>query len=79
MEITNEFIEKHGFKVDHSEAGLYLWATRGESDWQSVAWFAERGILVTPGNFYGSKGANHIRIAMTATDAQIAELVARLG
>jgi len=72
-------IEKHGFKVDHSEAGLYLWATRGESDWQSVAWFAERGILVTPGNFYGSKGANHIRIAMTATDAQIAELVARLG
>jgi succinyldiaminopimelate transaminase len=72
-------IEKHGFKVDHSEAGLYLWATRGESDWQSVAWFAERGILVTPGNFYGAKGASHIRIAMTATDAQIAELVLRLG
>ena len=72
-------IEKHGFTVDHSEAGLYLWATRGESDWDSVAWFAERGILVTPGHFYGSKGSQHIRIAMTATDAQIDELVKRLG
>ena len=72
-------IEKHGFTVDHSEAGLYLWATRGESDWDSVAWFAERGILVTPGHFYGPKGSQHIRIAMTATDVQIDELVKRLG
>lgn len=72
-------IEKHGFKVEHSEAGLYLWATRGESDWDSVSWFAERGILVAPGNFYGAKGQKHVRIAMTATDAQIDELVRRLG
>lgn len=72
-------IEKHGFKVEHSEAGLYLWATRDEKDWDSVDWFAERGILVTPGHFYGEKGAKHIRIAMTATDAQIDELVKRIG
>ena len=72
-------IEKHGFSVDHSEAGLYLWATRNESDWDSVSWFADRGILVTPGHFYGAKGAQHIRIAMTATDAQIDELVKRLS
>lgn len=72
-------IEKHGFKVDHSEAGLYLWATRNERDWDSVAWFANQGILVTPGHFYGEPGANHVRIAMTATDAQIDELVRRIG
>ena len=72
-------IEKHGFVIEHSEAGLYLWATRGESDWDSVAWFADRGILVTPGHFYGEKGAKHVRIAMTATDAQIDELVKRIG
>ena len=72
-------IEKHGFRVDHSEAGLYLWATRNESDWDSVSWFADRGILVTPGHFYGPKGAQHIRIAMTATDAQIDDLVKRLS
>ena len=72
-------IEKHGFQIDHSEAGLYLWATRNESDWDSVSWFADRGILVTPGHFYGPKGAQHIRIAMTATDAQIDDLVKRLS
>ena len=72
-------IEKHGFKVEHSEAGLYLWATRGETDWDSVSWFAEHGILVTPGHFYGEKGGKHVRIAMTATDAQIDELVKRIG
>ena len=78
-EKVRSVIEKHGFKVEHSEAGLYLWATRDEKDWDSVAWFAERGILVTPGHFYGEKGAKHIRIAMTATDAQIDELVKRIG
>mgnify|MGYP003338657332 CR=1 FL=1 len=72
-------LEKNGFKVDHSEAGLYLWATRDESDWDSVSWFAEKGILVTPGHFYGEKGSQHVRIAMTATDAQIDELVVRLN
>ena len=72
-------IEKHVFKVEHSEAGLYLWATRSEPDWDSVSWFAEHGILVTPGHFYGEKGGKHVRIAMTATDAQIDELVKRIG
>ena len=72
-------IEKNGFKVDHSEAGLYLWGTRSEPDWDSVSWFAEHGILVTPGHFYGEKGGKHVRIAMTATDAQIDELVKRIG
>ena len=72
-------IEKHGFKVEHSEAGLYLWATRAEADWDSVSWFAEHGILVTPGHFYGEKGGKHVRIAMTATDAHIDELVKRIG
>ena len=72
-------IEKNGFKVDHSEAGLYLWATRSEPVWDSVSWFAEHGILVTPGHFYGEKGGKHVRIAMTATDAQIDELVKRIG
>ena len=72
-------IEKNGFKVDHSEAGLYLWATRNEPAWDSVAWFADRGILVTPGHFYGEKGGKHVRIAMTASDAQIDDLVNRLG
>ena len=45
-----------GFRVDHSEASLYLWATRDEDCWDTVAWFAERGVLVAPGSFYGARG-----------------------
>ncbi|MEY4023462.1 MAG: hypothetical protein RLZ23_423 [Actinomycetota bacterium] len=67
-----------GFSIDHSEAGLYIWATRQENCWDSVSWLADRGIIATPGIFYGDQGASHIRIAMTATDAQIAEAAARI-
>jgi succinyldiaminopimelate transaminase len=66
-----------GFTIDFSDAGLYLWATRNEDCWQSVAWLATLGILATPGIFYGD--ATHIRIAMTATDAQIEEAAARIS
>jgi succinyldiaminopimelate transaminase len=67
-----------GFTVEFSDSGLYLWCTRNEDAWTSVAWLAERGILATPGSFYGQKGKNHIRIAMTASDTHIAAAVARL-
>ena len=68
-----------GFTVDHSEAGLYLWATRNEACRDSVNWLATRGILVAPGEFYGPAGARHVRVALTATDERIAAAVGRLG
>ena len=64
--------------IDHSEGGLYLWATRGEPCQDSVAWLAARGILVAPGDFYGPRGAQHVRVALTATDERIAAAVHRL-
>ena len=67
-----------GFAVDHSEGGLYLWATRGEPCRDSVTWLAARGILVAPGEFYGPRGAQHVRVALTATDERIAAAVHRL-
>lgn len=71
-------LEAAGFTIEDSAAGLYIWATRHESAWDSVAWLADLGILATPGVFYGDAGAQHIRIAMTATDEQIASAAARL-
>lgn len=72
-------LEKSGFTIEHSEAGLYLWATRGESAWDSVSWLAEQGILVAPGTFYGPAGGKHVRAALTATDERIAAAVSRLA
>jgi len=71
-------LEAAGFTIEFSNSGLYLWCTRNEDAWTSVAWLAERGVLATPGSFYGALGARHIRIAMTATDAQIADAAARI-
>jgi succinyldiaminopimelate transaminase len=68
-----------GFTVEHSEAGLYLWATRGEPCWDTVVWLAERGILVAPGDFYGPAGARYVRVALTATDERIAAAAKRLA
>nr|WP_239075668.1 succinyldiaminopimelate transaminase [Planosporangium flavigriseum] len=67
-----------GFTIDHSEAGLYLWCTRGEDSWATVDWLAERGILAAPGEFYGPAGSRHVRIALTATDERVDAAVARL-
>jgi succinyldiaminopimelate transaminase len=71
-------LKSAGLAVDHSEAGLYIWATRGEPCRDTVGWFAQRGILVAPGEFYGPAGAQHVRVALTATDERIAAAVQRL-
>ena len=77
--ILGRALSEAGFEIEHSAAGLYIWCTRGERDWDCVDWFAQRGIIATPGSFYGEAGARHVRIALTATDAQIEEASQRLG
>jgi len=67
-----------GFRIDGSRAGLYLWATRDEDCWATVASLADLGILVAPGAFYGAAGQQHVRFALTATDERIAAAAARL-
>jgi len=71
-------LESAGYRVDGSEAGLYLWATRGVDAWESVAEFAALGIVVGPGHFYGASSPKHVRIALTASDTDVAEAAARL-
>jgi succinyldiaminopimelate transaminase len=68
-----------GFTITDSEAGLYLWCGRGEGTWESIAWFAERGIVAGPGVFYGTEGEGRVRVALTASDERIAEAVKRLS
>ena len=72
-------LESAGFRIDHSEAGLYLWATLGEQDWATVARMADLGILCAPGRYYGDDGSSHVRFAVTTTDERIAAATARLA
>jgi succinyldiaminopimelate transaminase len=79
-DVLRPALEAAGWAVDHSRAGLYLWAAHPEHDcWESVAALAGAGILVAPGSFYGPSGARHIRAALTATDERIAAAAARLA
>ena len=78
-EVLLPAVRAAGFTVEHSEAGLYLWCTRGEPCWETVGRLAEVGVLVAPGEFYGAAGARYVRFAVTASDERIATAVERLG
>ena len=73
-------LERAGWRIEHSQAGLYLWASHpGHDGWGSVGALAEAGILVAPGDFYGPAGTRHIRVALTATDERVRSAAARLA
>lgn len=77
--MLREALEAAGFRIEHSEASLYLWATRDESCWDTVADLSKQGILVAPGDFYGAAGERYVRVAFTATDERVAAAVRRLS
>ena len=71
-------LESAGWRVDDSQAGLYLWVSRDEDCWASVWRLADLGILVAPGSFYGPAGSRHVRVSLTATDERVAAAAHRL-
>jgi succinyldiaminopimelate transaminase len=68
-----------GARIEHSEAGLYLWVTRDEDCWTTIDWLAGLGIVAAPGSFYGPAGTRHVRLALTAADERVAAAVERLA
>ncbi len=68
-----------GFQVDHSEAGMFVWATRDEADTATATALADRGIVVAPGGFYGPTGSRHVRLSVTVPEDELAEVGRRLG
>ena len=72
-------LEAASFRIEHSEGSIYLWATRDEDCHASVEFLARKGILVAPGDFYGTAARLHVRVALTATDERVAAAAARLN
>lgn len=72
-------VEAFGLRIDHSEAGLYLWATRDEPAAQTIDALARLGILAAPGTFYGPAGSRHVRLALTASDEDVRAAARRLA
>lgn len=78
-EILSAGLAKAGFQVNAAAAGLFVWATDGRLDAQTVQGFADLGVIVAPGGFYGPTGDHHVRLSLTASEAQLAEVVDRLS
>ncbi|WJM14414.1 succinyldiaminopimelate transaminase [Microbacterium arborescens] len=78
-DVLRPALERAGFRIDHSDAGLYLWATLGEDAWSTLGWLAERGILAGPGHFYGTHFPHHVRFSLTASQERIESAAARLA
>jgi succinyldiaminopimelate transaminase len=78
-EVLAQAVRATGARIEHSEAGLYLWVTRDEDCWTTIDWLAGLGIVAAPGTFYGPAGAWHVRLALTASDERIAAAAQRLG
>ncbi|MGJ4096127.1 succinyldiaminopimelate transaminase [Corynebacterium macclintockiae] len=77
-ELLKAALLQAGFDIEYSEGGLYLWATQGRDGRETVAELADKGILVAPGDFYGPKGKNFVRVGLTATDERIEAAARRL-
>ncbi|MGK9146573.1 succinyldiaminopimelate transaminase [Plantibacter flavus] len=78
-EVLLPAIRAAGFRVDHSEAGLYLWITEGRDAWTTIERLASVGILAGPGVFYGDGAPQHVRLSLTATDERVAAAAERLS
>ncbi|MHB1488371.1 MAG: aminotransferase class I/II-fold pyridoxal phosphate-dependent enzyme [Acidimicrobiales bacterium] len=85
LEFMAEVLGKAGTPVRMPEGGFYLWAKAtvgpdgASGSWPLTEALAERGgVLVSPGEFYGAAGADHVRIAMVAPEHRLELVAARL-
>ena len=70
-----------GAPCDLPAGGFYLWVPApGGDEWAWTNLLAEKGgALVSPGSFYGTAGAGHVRVAVVAADERLELLASRLG
>jgi succinyldiaminopimelate transaminase len=73
-------LQSRGIVHTGGPSTFYLWLEAPTGDgWALTAELARLGILVAPGDLYGTPGAGHARLALTITDPQVDELVSRLA
>jgi len=66
--LVAEALAREGMVHDGGDALFYLWlrsASGADDGWELAARLAhEAGLLVSPGDFYGAAGADHVRLAL---------------
>ena len=79
MHAVVDVLRNYGLTVDLPQGGFYLWAQAPRGDaWALTEMLAnDLGIIVSPGEFYGTAASTHVRIAVVSSDEEIAELQRR--
>jgi aspartate/methionine/tyrosine aminotransferase len=62
-------IERKGWEVVASDATMYLWVAVPDAD-ELAELLLARGVLVSPGTFFGPSGAGYLRFALVPTLAE---------
>jgi succinyldiaminopimelate transaminase len=81
LELGRKILAAFELAVPFPEGGFYLWARApGDDAWALARRLAERaGVLVSPGEFYGTAGQGYVRVAMVQGDDRLALVADRLG
>jgi LL-diaminopimelate aminotransferase len=80
-DIIVEGLQSLGWPIEAPKATLYLWAPvpQGYSSTEFVTLLLEKcGIIVPPGNGYGTAGEGFFRIALTVADERMQEGIQRM-
>jgi succinyldiaminopimelate transaminase len=66
-ELLLEALAKAGLRVAGSQAGIYLWVEvpAGETSEDFATRVLERGVVVSPGSYFGPSGEGYVRLALT--------------
>tara|TARA_X000000368_G_scaffold25825_3_gene19527 strand:+ start:1317 stop:2432 length:1116 start_codon:yes stop_codon:yes gene_type:complete len=80
LETLLDLFQRLGYTVSKPEGAFYLWAKSDEFDcWTIVNDLAkEFGVLVTPGDFFGDRSRQNVRIAAVQPDPVISLLQERI-
>jgi succinyldiaminopimelate transaminase len=73
-------LESRGLVHDGGASTFYLWlrdADRARDGWAIAEDLATTGLVVAPGDFYGTASTDHVRVALTLTDEQVELLCER--
>ena len=66
-EILASALERRGYRIAASRAGMYLWVEAPE---EIVPRLLEHGVVVSPGEFFGPSGAGYVRFALVPTEEE---------
>jgi succinyldiaminopimelate transaminase len=71
-------LAERGFEIVASEATMYLWIAVPDAE-TLVERLLERGVLVSPGSFFGPSGEGYVRFALVPTLAECERAAAMLA